>query len=123
LRDPLLQRHAISVGPPYMEKLGLAGHLDVPLQNCWNNASEIKSKLDSMLKENLSKHPVIVYSCSLLAKFLVDTFYHKYGSQITQLDVGSCIDPWCGVISRPWHTELAKHYQLKAAQDPNHFYV
>lgn len=120
LTEPLKTRFTILVGPEYMKKLEILGlHLQVPITNCWNQSARIQAELNALISDNLSKDPVIVYSCSLLAKLLIDTFYHQYGSKITQLDIGSCIDPWCGFISRPWHNELCKHYLLDATIDPS----
>lgn len=121
LRNPLLQRHTIAVGPPHMEKLGLAEHIIVPTTNCWRQAEQINSELNSKIESVLEQQPVIVYSCSLLAKLLIDINYHRYKNQITQLDIGSCIDPWCGIITRPWHRELAKHYHLTVTVNPDFF--
>lgn len=116
---PLKTRFVILVGPEYMSKLQIPSiHVQVPLTNCWNQSARIQEQLDTIIKNNLDQNPVIIYSCSLLAKFLVDAFYHKYQDQISQLDVGSCIDPWCGFISRPWHFELVKHFLLTATIDP-----
>lgn len=118
LLNPLRKRFVILVGPNYMSKLKITAlHVQVPSVNCWSQTLKIDAELNSLIKDHLNKKPVIVYACSLLAKLLIDYNYKRYGNQITQLDVGSCIDPWCGLISRPWHRELAKHYQLPASVD------
>jgi len=113
LLDPLKDRHTISVGPAYMADLKMCQHITVAENNCWRDAEKLENTVNEAIEGCLSKHPVIVYSCSLLAKLLVDIFYHKYKDKISQLDIGSCIDPWCGIISRPWHKELMFHYLLK----------
>jgi len=112
LFGPLKKRYTISIGPPYMAALGASAHVIVPTSGCWLGADRIEAHLGEIIDKNLSKNPVIVYSCSFLAKILIDAFYKKYKNNISQLDVGSCIDPWCGIRSRPWHLEQAKHYQL-----------
>lgn len=118
LLEPLQKRTVISVGPAYMESLGIAKvHISVLHNNCWREAEQIEKQLDVLIEENLNNQPVILYSCSMLAKLLVDINYHKYRDKITQMDIGSCIDPWCGVMSRPWHHLLAAHYHLKANPD------
>ena len=106
LCNPLKQRKVITVGPEYMKKLNLsADHISVPPRGCWILADQVESQAKKLIEPLLNEHPVIVYSCSLLAKWLIDVFYRKYGNKITQLDVGSCIDPWCGINSRPWHPQ------------------
>lgn len=114
LTKPLANRWVIAVGPEYMTKLKLktAHHISVPGKSCWTEAESIKNQLEKLLLHNLDKEPVILYSCSLLAKWLVDVLFHKFNNKITQLDIGSCIDPWCGINSRDWHLQLAKQFNL-----------
>lgn len=103
LINALLDRNIITVGPDYMSKLGLsARHISVPAKNCWEAADQVKLELDNHLSEDV----VVLYACSLLAKYLIDINHQKYGDTISQLDLGSCIDPWCGVTSRPWHRAM-----------------
>lgn len=114
LVKPLLDRWVVTVGPDYMKKLKISeNHVTVPLYNCWNQAEEVQNQINALLSCNLDQKPVVVYSCSLLAKWLVDVFYKKFGENITQVDIGSCIDPWCGIVSRPWHDALLKTYGLR----------
>lgn len=113
LRRPLKDRWVLTVGPEYMQYLHLGHqHIVVPSKSCWNAASSIEKQVEDALSAQLEKHPVVLYSCSLLAKWLVDVMYNKFENSITQLDIGSCIDPWCGVSSRPWHPALSEHYGL-----------
>jgi hypothetical protein len=113
LKKPLANRWVLTVGPDYMKMLKMGEqHISVPLKSCWTAADTIEKQLEEVLTANLSKQPVVLYSCSLLAKWLIDVFYKKYGDNITQLDIGSCIDPWCGVNSRPWHGALGRYYGL-----------
>jgi len=103
LIEPLRERKVITVGPDYMKKLGISDdHVSVPVKNCWEQAD----KIQKLLQEKTTGHPVVLYSCSLLAKYLIDVNYRLLGDEITQLDLGSCIDPWCGITSRPWHRYL-----------------
>jgi len=114
LKTALEGRVVITVGPDYMRKLQLSeNHILVPTSNCWNQAPEIQRNLEISIDAHIDEHPVVIYSCSLLAKLLVDQGFQRYGDRLTQMDIGSCIDPWCGVSSRPWHPELAKHFKLK----------
>jgi hypothetical protein len=113
LIKPLQDRWVLTVGPEYMKKLKISeNHVAVPLNNCWNQVEPIQKQIQEILAYHLDKKPVIVYSCSMLAKWLIDVFYRQFGDAITQLDIGSCIDPWCGIVSRPWHNALLKTYGL-----------
>lgn len=128
LVKPLLDRWVLTVGPDYMRKLKISEHhVPVPINNCWNQVDQIQKQVQAILTQNLDKKPVVVYSCSMVAKCLVDAFYKKFGDAITQLDIGSCIDPWCGVISRPWHNALfqthgVRYERLKADKQPQYGY-
>lgn len=100
-------KDVITVGPEYMTKLGISDHhIIVPPKSCWVVADEIQQKLKAHLDTHIDLHPVVLYSCSLLAKLLIDINYHDFKDKLTQLDLGSCIDPWCGISSRPWHRFL-----------------
>lgn len=120
LTKPLANRWVITVGPQYMTKLKLktAHHISVPGKSCWTEAESVKRQLEKLLVNNLDKEPVVLYSCSLLAKWLIDEMFHRF-NKITQMDIGSCIDPWCGIDSRDWHSEVAKQFKLdKLVKNP-----
>lgn len=121
LTNPLKNRWVLTIGPEYMKKLNLQSfHISVPSKSCWIQADSIEKQLEQAISSNLEKQPVILYSCSLLAKWLIDVMYHKFGDKITQLDIGSCVDPWCGFNSRPWHNAVAKEYNLGTLQQITH---
>lgn len=122
LLQPLSQRTVISVGPDYMQRLGVARHhIETPRTNCWSQADRLWDQLHAVLQQTIHLNPVVIYSCSMLAKLLLHQAYTEYGNRMTNLDIGSCIDPWCGIISRPWHQDLVAHYQLDAVIDPIYF--
>lgn len=119
LARPLRQRFTITVGPEYMKLLKLgSNHITVPEHNCWTSAEAVKKELQQLIDDTLHEQPVIVYSCSILAKWLIDVMYQIHGDSITQLDIGSCIDPWCGLATRPWHAELIKHFGIRLKFPP-----
>jgi len=110
LIKPLKERCTITVGPKYLRDLSFSRHhVSIPANNCWNQVVNIGEQTKALIKEHLNESPVIVYACSLLSKWLVDAFYHKYGDSITQIDVGSCLDPWCAVNTRPWHKYIVRY--------------
>lgn len=113
LMYPLRDRHVILVGPEHFKELGIEDHIIVPKRDCWEAADRIHEEVDTLIKRYGGEHPVVIYSCSMLAKWLVDVFYHQYGDSITQMDVGSCLDPWCGVFSRPWHPNVIGYVQQR----------
>jgi len=92
LKQPLKDRLLISVGPEYMVNLGANYHITVPENNCWVQYAFIKKLLLEKITQVLEKKPVILYSCSLLAKLLIDEVQTQYYYKVTQLDLGSCID-------------------------------
>lgn len=107
---PLRSRRVIVVGPEHLSKLNVTqDHIVVPERDCWDACDSIEYQTNKLLRRYQDEHPVILYSCSMLAKYLVDVFYHRYGDSITQMDVGSCLDPWVGVRSRPWHENILQY--------------
>lgn len=110
LLDAFKDRVVISVGPAHFKKLDFSRHhISVPSNNCWRVMDQVEDVIDRYIQSYIHRHPVVVYSCSFLAKILVDVFFHRYGEQTTQVDVGSCLDPWCGVQSRFWHRKIIKY--------------
>ena len=48
-------------------------------------------------------NPIIVYSASIATNIIIDELYGEYKNSITQIDLGSTLDPHAGVISRSGH--------------------
>ena len=78
-------------------------HVETPEINVWDHYETIRDNLEKQLVG--IENPVVLYSCSFVAKKLIDENYHKY-KNITQLDIGAAFEPYCGINNRPWHNPL-----------------
>jgi len=107
LFEVLKKRNVIIVGPPYYSKMkkriDFISHIETPELNVWEHYETIKEQLDKQLVGVVD--PVVLYSCSFVAKKLIDDNYHKHKS-ITQIDIGAAFEPYCGMDNRPWHTSM-----------------
>lgn len=107
LFEGLSKRNVIVVAPAYYSKMkkhiNFVAHIETPEDNVWDSYEEIKEKLDNALIG--VDNPVILYSCSFVAKILIDNYYHSH-KHVTQLDIGAAFEPYCGKDNRPWHSPL-----------------
>lgn len=98
------KRPLILIGPEYLSKFSLAkfdSHIITPDQNTWEHQNNIESIIESEI--NKHKNPILLYCCSITGKIAISKNYIKYKDKITQIDIGSNLDPHVSVFSRPWH--------------------
>ena len=97
----------ILVGPNYLEDIDrfpIANHIHTPEDDSWLYQDSIDSQLNRVISEYLNeeKNPIILYACSVSAKISSANFYEKYGKFITQLDMGSNLNPYADKPIRGW---------------------
>ena len=97
LVDALKERDVIVIGNHHLKKLGFE-HYEIPMKNAW----KAYDRIVKYVEDNISEEKVIVYCCGMMASVLVDYF----AGEATQIDAGSCFDPYCGYMSRGYHFEL-----------------
>ncbi len=108
LLESLFGRNVIVVGPNYLSNLQLGVpfvHIPTPSTDVWNAYDVILKQIESEI--SVTNDPIILYSCSFVAKKLSDVFYKKYPS-VTQLDIGAAFDVYSNVNTRPWHKHMRK---------------
>lgn len=102
------KRPLIVVGPEHVKysKVLKKDMINIRVQEkkCWVNEAITQSQI--MAQMSHVKSPIILYSCSIMAKNLILKNYLLFGDDVIQLDLGSNLDPYCNVISRPWHNAL-----------------
>ena len=107
LFQALQKRNVIIVGPSYYGKMkkhiNFIAHVETSETEVWNHYEDIKDRLDKALIG--VENPVILYSCSFVAKILIDNHYHS-NKTVTQLDIGAAFEPYCGMDNRPWHSPM-----------------
>jgi hypothetical protein len=116
-------RPVIVVGPPHtaqLQDLNVSNHIVTDLIKSWKKQDEVENELNQIILNyvNDNKSPIILYGCAVTGKMAISKNYLLYGDKITQLDVGANLDPYCGVSSRPWHSEIYLEYKrrIRASQ-------
>jgi hypothetical protein len=96
-------RNLIIVGPAYLNSVSIVSksreHLSTKLECVWENYEELENQLIALIKRTAD--PVVLYACSIAGKMLISNLYFKY-KDITQIDIGSALDPYAGHVTRPW---------------------
>lgn len=103
----LSKRTVILVGPKYLENLNFNFiHIVTPENNVWESYIKVKNTVKKTINIHKTDNPVILYSCSFVAKVLIHEMYNIYFDNITQIDTGSLFDPYCGLYTRNYHKKV-----------------
>jgi hypothetical protein len=107
LIEMLKGRNTILVGPDYLQKMEFKKiHIETPIEYVWNHIESITYDIEKTIKK--IENPVILYSCSIAANIIADVIFKKFNLSVTQIDMGSTFDPFCGVYSRTGHDKIMK---------------
>jgi hypothetical protein len=110
--DSLKSRNVVIVGPSYLKmNMFEYTHIVTPEVGAWDYLEKIRIEIRKAI--SASKDPVILYSCSLAAKLLIRDFHKQLGDSITQIDTGSVFDPYAGVDSRSYHSDVIKRLNIE----------
>jgi hypothetical protein len=103
LFESFVDRDVILVGPKYLSDISTFKfkHIETSELSVWLDIDQIKT--DLMVCIDDSTNPIVLYSCSLAAKVIINDLYKLMGNSITQIDMGSLLDPYVGVYSRTYH--------------------
>lgn len=115
--EALSTRSVILVGPSWTKKLEFPDeHIESPFGNLFhdNQIEILREKISSSIKKYES--PVVLYSCSLVAKILIDDFFKLHTDSITQIDMGAIWDPYCGKVTRPYHKKVVDRISSVSGQ-------
>jgi len=101
--ESLKGREVIVVGPSHLRKANMFKYqfVETPDIDVWNVLDKIEKNLLNVV--DVEKEPVILYSCSVAAKIIIDRMYNIFKEKITQIDTGSLLDPYVGMNSRTYH--------------------
>jgi hypothetical protein len=101
------QKPLILIGPEYLSRFSLVkfdSHIITPGLNVWEHQDHIESLIESEISKY--ENPILLYCCSITGKIAMSKNYIKYKNKITQIDVGSNLDPFSDEYSRPWHYNM-----------------
>jgi hypothetical protein len=94
-------RYIIMVGPAHVSTFFDCVHIVIPSNNCWLNFTDIKQQIEFHL-EGIN-NAVVLLAASMMSEVLISNF-SEYNH--TFIDIGSVLDPYCGVKSRRYHHKL-----------------
>jgi hypothetical protein len=101
----LQTRRVVLVAPQRLEPMARrfkAPLVEVPLINAWTACRSIEDGL----REYLKPHTVVIYCAGMTANVLIDNLWVTERDSITQLDIGSLFDPFCGFQTRSYHSKI-----------------
>jgi hypothetical protein len=95
-------RYIILVGPAHLASFfNTCVHIVIPSVNCWLEYPHIKEQINFHL-EGIN-NAVVILAASMMSEVLISDFEEV---EHTFIDVGSVLDPYCGVKSRKYHHKL-----------------
>jgi hypothetical protein len=95
-------RYIILVGPAHLSSFfENCVHIVLPSLNCWMEYENVRQQID--FHADGINNAVVLLAASMMSEVLISDFedYHH-----TFIDIGSVLDPYCGVKSRRYHHKL-----------------
>ncbi len=113
--EALQTRQNILVGPPALRCIREVPYwrfVEIPARNCWRASERVLQELRAALREQ--SNVVVLFCASMAANVWIHELYEEHVDSHTFVDVGSLLDPYCGINSRAYHGPLA----LKDSSSP-----
>jgi hypothetical protein len=82
----------------YSENTDDLMHLIISPVDSWLEYDDVLKRLLQIIH----KDDVILYCSGMMTEVLIDDIYKIYKDDVTQIDIGSLFDPYCGVKSRSY---------------------
>ena len=101
----LKQRRCIFVAPERLKKIAMKigrGMVRVPLIDCWKWYRQIYTDICDLIE----KDTVILYCAGMTSNVLIHHIWNDYKDTVSQIDCGSVFDPYCGLKTRQYHSEI-----------------
>lgn len=76
-------------------------HILINEKDCW---LDYKGTLER-IKDNIQSDVVILYCAGMPAEVFIDDIYNEF-KDVTQIDIGSAFDPYCGYSIRSYHKDV-----------------
>lgn len=77
-------------------------HIVIPDVYCYKAFDEtLKS-----LKKEVQEDDVVLYCASMMTKILIDRLFDVHGNNITQIDLGSSVEPYLNYNNRSYHKNI-----------------
>lgn len=98
--DAIKDRYVILVGNIALRRLHFyAESIAIPDKNCWLEYERVKANIAHLVRPGA----IVLYCASMMSEVLIDEFKD---CNLIQIDCGSVFDPYVGVNSRSYHSNL-----------------
>lgn len=97
------ERDCTLVGPNHLKNIAEKNGFDfieIPSINCWNEYERISNSISEQLDSGFDR--VVLLCASMISEVII----HEFHDEATFIDLGSVLDPYCGVKSRRYHHKL-----------------
>jgi hypothetical protein len=93
--EAIKDRNILIVGPDYLKAFN-PNIVEVSKVNCYLQTEKVIKEIE----KHLASHLVVLFCASMASNVWIDRLYSK---DYTLIDLGSALDPYCGVLSRSFH--------------------
>lgn len=93
--EAIKDRKVLVVGPDYLRTYS-NNLVEVSKVNCYLQTDKVIKEI----KTHLSKDLVVLFCASMASNVWIDMLYQR---EYTLIDLGSALDPYCGIHSRSFH--------------------
>jgi hypothetical protein len=103
--EALRSRRVVLVGPPHLRPVAERQSwsiLEVAPKNCWLEYPVVKQ---ASIEQAEGAEAAFLFCASMMSNVLIDDL-HRLDPRHAYVDVGSALDPYAGVKSRPYHDHL-----------------
>lgn len=112
----LNEKNIVLVGPECLKGISVLNlkHHIVTREYCvWEDISILDELIRNYISKNQQNNLIFLYCCSLAAKVLINNFHKE---KITQIDMGSVLDPYVGINSRGYHSKVLQRLGIEKEQ-------
>lgn len=101
LFEAMKDRYVILVGNETLRNIPFKyeAFVEIPRLNCWLDYERIREELDDLREPGC----VILYCASMMSNVLTHSLFNL---AITQIDMGSSLDPHVNILSRRYHKDM-----------------
>ena len=95
-------RRVIVVGPEHLSRLDLldpVAHVPVPAATAWKAADALADETCAAV-DAVGGEPLVLVAAGMGANLIIHRAWPRLRGRATVLDIGSTLDPYCGVYSR-----------------------
>jgi hypothetical protein len=77
-------------------------HVIIPDIDCFSTYEHTRKAIRGLVKKDV----IILYCASMMSNVLIDNIYVQHGDSLTQIDLGSVLEPYIGHSNRSYHKNI-----------------